>query len=279
MATMTETRSDGFVVGIDYSPDSTVALRRACELARLSGRPVFAVHAIPSDVQLVDVSDIWRSGEDSTRREQERLEQHLAAFAATENLQMLVAWGEPCRCLTRIAAETGASLLFVGRSGTTGGEADGIGRVTRTLLAAAPCPVVVCAEAPVTLAAGAVHRTVADIMQVDPTIVTQSDTLVEAQRRMADAGVHQLPVVADGTLIGIVSLVDLERQTGYLDRTKVDAVMTESPVTIAADASVTAAIGILLDESVNALPVLQGDRLVGILSRTDILRLAARLAA
>jgi CBS domain-containing protein/nucleotide-binding universal stress UspA family protein len=279
MTTMTETRTDGFVVGIDYSGDSVVALRQACELARRSGHPILAVHAIASDVQFVDTSDIWRSGEDSTRREQDRLEQHLAAFAATANLQMRVAWGEPARCLARIASETGATLIFVGRAGTTGGEADTIGRVARTLLAVASCPVVVCAAAPAAAAARPVGATVADIMHADPATISQSDTLVEAQRRMAAAGVHQLPVVADGTLIGIVSLVDLERQTGYLDRTKVDAVMTGSPVTVSADAPVTAAIGILLDENINALPVLRGDRLVGIVSRTDILRLAARLGS
>lgn len=276
---MTDTPGNPLLVGIDYSADSLAALAQARTLARRHGEAVLAVHVIPSETRLVDTTDIWRSGDDSTRREQARLEAGVAAAAPGERLELRVAWGEPAACLARIAAESGAPLLFLGRSGTTASADDGIGSVTRAVLAAAPGAVVVCAAGPVTLPAATTGLTVADIMHADPVTVTQSETLDAARRRMAEAGIHQLPVVADGALIGIVSLVDLERQTGYLERTRVDAVMTESPVTVAVDAPLTQAIGVLLDQNVNAVPVLRGAQLVGMLSRSDVLRLAARMAA
>ena len=97
-------------------------------------------------------------------------------------------------------------------------------------------------------------------------------------------GFASAPVVtAEGVLRGMVSEGDLLRTrpvpdvpTIGADPTTVADVMTPQPTTVwAADELVDVA-GVLLDRGVHAVPVLEGERLVGILSRHDVLRLIAR---
>jgi CBS domain-containing protein len=53
--------------------------------------------------------------------------------------------------------------------------------------------------------------------------------------------------------------------------------MTRSPVTVAPTDSAQQAARILIEQNINALPVVQGDRLHGVVSRTDLRRLLVKL--
>jgi len=59
-----------------------------------------------------------------------------------------------------------------------------------------------------------------------------------------------------------------------LETTKVAQVMTRDPVTVTPESGLKAAVGIFLARRVGALPVVEDGRLVGILSDTDIVRVA-----
>jgi CBS-domain-containing membrane protein len=97
-------------------------------------------------------------------------------------------------------------------------------------------------------------------------------------------GFASAPVVtAEGVLRGMVSEGDLLRTrpvpdapTTGADPTTVADVMTPQPTTVRAADELVDVAGVLLDRGVHAVPVLQGERLVGILSRHDVLRLIAR---
>ena len=115
--------------------------------------------------------------------------------------------------------------------------------------------------------------TVGDIMHAAPLTITQRDSLAAAQALMERAGVRQLPVVENGVLLGMLSERDLHAHTGYLERTKVDAAMSTEPATVAAADSAVHAAQLLLARKINALPVIEGTQLVGIVSRSDVLRL------
>lgn len=276
---MTAPTSRTLLVGVDYSADSAAAVMTAVELATTENT-VIAVHVMAGDPAAHDSTDLWRSGDDAEVAEAERLANFVGATVPLASPVSRIVRGEPATALTRAAAESGARLLLVGRRGCVGGSDVRIGATARTLLQRSPCPVVVCAAGEsqaVAPDAAPPTSTVASIMHENPAAVRQHDSLALALQRMRESGVHQLPVVEAGALIGIVALVDLERQSGYLEQTKVDAVMTQNPVTVAADAPIREAIAALLDERRNALPVLRDRTLVGIVSRTDILRLAARL--
>jgi CBS domain-containing protein len=80
-------------------------------------------------------------------------------------------------------------------------------------------------------------------------------------------------------LVGIVSLRDLlvlYASEGVAARVAVDAVMTRDPVTIAPEASMREALGLMRAHKIGALPVVRDRRLVGILTEHDFIDVAAR---
>jgi acetoin utilization protein AcuB len=83
---------------------------------------------------------------------------------------------------------------------------------------------------------------------------------------------RRLPVVANGTLVGIITERDLRAHRGYLERTKVNGVMTENPRTIDGESTVEEAAQIMLERQIGGLPVLNNGQLAGIITATDVLR-------
>jgi acetoin utilization protein AcuB len=111
------------------------------------------------------------------------------------------------------------------------------------------------------------------------------DPIAEALRRMHAHQIRHLPVLEDGRVVGIVSdrdlrhaqppLRELESDRAYgreLLRTPVGCIMTRAPTTTSPGATIRKAAMILEREKIGALPVLEGDRLVGIISAEDLLR-------
>jgi acetoin utilization protein AcuB len=80
-----------------------------------------------------------------------------------------------------------------------------------------------------------------------------------------------LPVVSDGKLTGIVTERDLRQYTGVLERTKVNAAMTENPITVSPETMLEDAAEIMLKNQIGCLPVLHQGQLVGIVTASDVL--------
>jgi CBS domain-containing protein len=123
-------------------------------------------------------------------------------------------------------------------------------------------------------------------------VTIRPDTPVaEAEHLMRHRRIRHLPVVKDGRLCGIITDRDVRTtmpspatslaagEIRYLlDRLLVERVMTRSVVTIGPDAPVADAVKLVLAHRVGALPVVDGDRLAGIITETDLLRAFAALA-
>ncbi|HET6497967.1 MAG TPA: CBS domain-containing protein [Coriobacteriia bacterium] len=145
------------------------------------------------------------------------------------------------------------------------------------------------------------EQSVRDIMSAEPVAVGPDMGVTEAAHLMVDRSIGALPVVEGGALIGIVTEGDLIMRDvklefptylhlldGYIlyppstarfeSKLKkavaatVRDVMTREPITIQADASVEDAATLLVERDVSRLPVLDGDTLVGIVSKSDIVR-------
>ncbi len=275
--------STTIVVGVDYSPHADAALRAASALASELQAACVAVHVIPGEAGERDPNNIWGSGEDAGQREAERLAAHVTALLGTEARVSAVALrGNVSDALLALASERQAALLAVGRIGTSPAGEDRIGAVAHQIQIAAPCPVLVCgpAAAEVAVAAPPVTALRVDaIMRPAPVTVAQGETLAHVERLMQQHGIHQLPVVEAERLIGIVSRHDLATQAGYLERSKVDAVMTQRPVTVSPQATLLEVAERLIEEDVNSLPVVQDGKLVGIVSKTDLLQQLRRMLA
>jgi acetoin utilization protein AcuB len=102
---------------------------------------------------------------------------------------------------------------------------------------------------------------------------------------MQQRQVRHLPVLQDGCLVGMVSDRDIRLvlpspatslavwEIRYLlDKLTVGDMMTRGVMTTAPDCLMTEAVGRMLGHRVGALPVVADRRVVGILTRTDVLR-------
>lgn len=113
-----------------------------------------------------------------------------------------------------------------------------------------------------------------------------NDSLLKAEQIFEKHHLRHLPVVKGKHLVGIMSKTDLLKMKfadkfeaedasvdlAIFDMLQVGHVMRERVVTIQPDQKIVEAAQILTTEDFNALPVVENDELVGIVTSTDIMR-------
>jgi len=113
-------------------------------------------------------------------------------------------------------------------------------------------------------------------MTTNPLTVDPQTSLRAARKRMQEHRLRCLPVVEDGKLLGVAmchELADLDLlEMYYLSKNTVAEVMTKEVVATMPDAPLVEAAHALLRYELEALPVMEGGRLVGLLSQTEVLR-------
>jgi CBS domain-containing protein len=120
-----------------------------------------------------------------------------------------------------------------------------------------------------------------DVMSTDLVTVNPSTILFEAARVMSAAHVGSVLVMEGDTLTGIFTERDVLQafQHTRADPARVSPVsdrMTLDPVTISPDASVGMALDRMLDGGFRHLPVVEGSRVVGVVSMRDLARSMAK---
>jgi CBS domain-containing protein len=104
--------------------------------------------------------------------------------------------------------------------------------------------------------------------------VAPEATVFEALTLMAEKDVGALPVVSAGKLAGIFSERDYARKVVLMGRSsrelKVAEIMTGDVITITPDHTIDECMRIVTDRRIRHLPVLEGDRLTGIISIGDL---------
>jgi CBS domain-containing protein/heme-degrading monooxygenase HmoA len=121
---------------------------------------------------------------------------------------------------------------------------------------------------------GRQQRRVRDVMTPNPETVEQTTDAATAARMMRDLNVGVLPVLADGRLAGIVTDRDLALGVSAKGmeaaRVRIGDLMTDMPAMIGPDDSVEHAAHVMGDRQVRRLPVVEGTKLVGIVSLGDL---------
>ncbi len=115
---------------------------------------------------------------------------------------------------------------------------------------------------------------VKDVMQRHPPVVESTDTLAMAKQMMLWSACRYLPVLDDGKLVGVLSEHDILRFMGSRANTpeaEVGRAMTSPAQTAHPDESADLAALRMTDGELGCLPVVARGRLVGILTRTDLL--------
>jgi CBS domain-containing protein len=126
---------------------------------------------------------------------------------------------------------------------------------------------------------------VKDLMATNVSTLGRNDTLDLADNVMNLDRIRHLPVLDEKRVVGVVSQRDLFRSAlavalGYGERAqatllktlRVKEVMSEPAITISSEAPIKEAARLMIERKIGCLPVIEGGRLVGIVTETDILR-------
>ena len=113
---------------------------------------------------------------------------------------------------------------------------------------------------------------IGELMTINPITVKDTTSLREATRLLTSYQISGLPVIDNsGTMVGIMSEYDLLAKQGEIVRD----IMTRSVISITPETPVELVNHILTDHRIRRLPVLSEGKLVGIVSRSDIIRMMA----
>ena len=125
-------------------------------------------------------------------------------------------------------------------------------------------------------------------MQADPMTIPSDMLVSEAKRLLSENNLHALPVVEDGKLRGLVTRANLLRTGHFVLRTqsqdefnffvarlKVKDIMVRNPVTVQGSDTMEHCLLKGQELGMAQFPVLDGERVVGVISANEIFHLAA----
>jgi CBS domain-containing protein/nucleotide-binding universal stress UspA family protein len=252
----------------------------AGEIARAFSARLLVLHLVPFEIYANGDYPLIAPDSVHLEAEQARLDAHVQAILGehTPAIDVRASWGAPFLQIVDHAIECGADLIVIGTHGRTGLKHALLGSVAEKTVRLAPCAVLTVHEG-VSIPSGSeratVHRSipgrVGRLMRQNPVVVCSTDTLETARIRMLEAECRHLPVVDGPRLVGIVADRDLQPYVGHLTHTRVNAVMSPDPTTVSVETPSAEAAQLMLDRHVRALPVLDGERLVGIVTTSDVL--------
>ncbi len=121
-------------------------------------------------------------------------------------------------------------------------------------------------------------------MTTEVITLSPDQTLLKAMNIIQQKRIRHLPVVQGGKVVGIVTELDVRRagasdstslsifELNYLlDQIKVSSFMTKKVITVSPDEPIETAAKIIYDHKIGALPVVDQNQLVGLITSSDIL--------
>ncbi|TVR39197.1 MAG: CBS domain-containing protein [Cryomorphaceae bacterium] len=127
---------------------------------------------------------------------------------------------------------------------------------------------------------------VSKIMTSQLVTLNLTHSLTDAEKMFTKNNIRHIPVVSGDELIGMLSLTDLLRisfvdnfgegegeiDTAVYNMLSIDQVMVSKPVAVQSDATIREVAEILATKEFHALPVVEGKKLVGIVTTTDLIK-------
>ena len=117
-----------------------------------------------------------------------------------------------------------------------------------------------------------------DVMTANPTTCEPTATAVDAAKVMAREDVGSVPIVEGGRLVGLVTdrdiIVRAIAEGRDVNATTVKDVASRDLVTVTPDEDLDRALQLMAQHQVRRIPVVDGDRVVGIVAQADVARAA-----
>jgi len=131
---------------------------------------------------------------------------------------------------------------------------------------------------PVIISRHELHGTVASHMTKDVIIASPTDTIQKIYTMIMESGFSAFPVVKKKRIVGFISRRDLIRTRRVQSvisqhaHTTIEDIMSKDLISIGPDEPIGSAAELLVKHDVSRLPVVDGDRIIGIVDRHDVLR-------
>jgi len=113
--------------------------------------------------------------------------------------------------------------------------------------------------------------TIRDVMTKDTASVSKGDKISDIISRMNEDGIHELPVLDEGKVVGIVSYAMLLRKRSIPLTSKAESIMQHFPELTELD-PLKKGIEVMINSGLNDLPVTKNGKLVGTVYQRDVLR-------
>ena len=118
---------------------------------------------------------------------------------------------------------------------------------------------------------------VRDIMTREVITVKVGDTLSKAISKMQEHGFHEIPIIDEnGEFVGFINYRILIRRKSLPLYSRVENLMVKPP-TLSHDESIVDTVKKMLDAGFRSLPVVHKNKIVGIISRSDIMRIVPKM--
>ncbi len=112
---------------------------------------------------------------------------------------------------------------------------------------------------------------VGEIMKRDLITIDSNAKISEAISKMRDNDIQQLPVMSEGKYVGMLTYKNILRRGSVRTNSRVYNFSIIAPK-ITENADVMDAVKLLMESGLNSIPVFQKDKLVGIVTRMDVIR-------
>ncbi len=125
---------------------------------------------------------------------------------------------------------------------------------------------------------------IGDVMEKEFPIVDKDETLYHAVKVMEKYGYDRVVVVEEGRLVGVATKKDILMKLGT-ERTRrttpsrmhISSFMTPNPITITPEKTIGEAAKTMVSREISSLPVVEGNELVGLVTKTTIAKLLVDL--
>ena len=251
---------------IEFDETAHAVLDSAIRIATETGGIVFLTHVVPMVIAPTGMPNYVDIYKDQERIAQEKMEAIVQRQRTDVKFELMSRIGDPAHEILALERQIAADLIVLATHGRKGVRRMLLGSVAEAVLRDATCPVLT-----VQRQESDVHL-VAKWMSADPISTEPAEKLAGVRAKMLSGHFRSMPVLSAGKLAGIITDRDLGRHEGYLDHTEVRLAMTTEVLTVAATTPIHESARLLLDRKIGALPVVEGERLVGIISTSDVLR-------
>ena len=250
---------------VDFDDNSLRALQTSAELARLAGAKIFALHVIASarpGLSRAELDARLAGEKEASERLKSLCDRHLNDL----KYEVLTRTGDPAIAIVRTAEELGADLIVIATHAARRRPGAFAGSVAERVIREALCPVI-----SVRPSAAGDPDAVGVHMTPGPVTISAGVTIERIRQMMARGRLRCIPVVENEKLVGIVT----DRDIAFSDAsptTTAGLLMTRDLVTVSPRTSIQEAARLLVECEIDALPVLENQRLVGMVTRSDILK-------